>query len=455
MKNIYDVKKYLVATLIISQLIITVVFAQKNTTVTITNQNLGLVKEERELKLEKGRQTVNLEAIPALINPASVLIESDFNVLEQNFEYDLISVDKMLEKSLEKDVIIDHPQQGRMSGKLLSANSANLILKTADGITQIIPRNNQQKISLTGLDEVNQPFIVRPTLIWDVLAQAQKTYNTKISYLSTGFNWNADYVALLNENDTRIILSGWVTINNTSGKTFKETKLKLMAGDLNLVKPENRMRFERLNQFNVAKEASAFEEKALFEYHIYDLQRKTDLKNNQIKQIQLFDETDAKIKKIYRINSYNPTKVAVIVSFKNSKENNLGMPLPKGIIRLYKKDGEEREFVGENRIEHTPKNETLDIEVGAAFDIVSERAVKDVKRPDKKTERRTVEYKIRNHKDDLIQIEIVESIPRYAEIEKHTANGKLIQHYADYLKYVIEVPANDEFIFNLEYSLRY
>ncbi len=434
---------------------VTISFGQQSTSITITNHNLGLVKEERVIELNKGRQKTNLEDIPAQINPASVLIESGFDVLEQNFEYDLISVDKILQKSLEKEIVIEHPEQGRMSGTLLSATGSNMILRTADGLMQIIPRNNKQKISLKGLSSGNLPFIIRPTLVWNVNAPKNGSFNTRVSYLTGGLTWNADYVGLLNEDDSKITLSGWVTINNTSGKTFKNTKLKLMAGDLNLVRgsrQQPRMRYETMA---VAKAAPSFSEKAFYEYHLYDLNRKTDLQNNQIKQIQLFGETTGAIKKIYKVSSYKPNEVAVIISFKNSKKNNLGMPLPKGIIRLYKKDGDEREFVGENRIEHTPKDEKIEIETGKAFDIVSERAVKKVERPSKRSERRVVAYKIRNHKEKKISVEIVENIRQHAEVEVHSANGKMIEQKADMLKYKINIEPDAELVFVLDYTIRW
>ncbi len=430
-------------------------YAQKNTSLTISNQNLGLVKEERVLELLKGRQKTNLEDIPALINPSSVLIESEFNVLEQNFEYDLISVDKILQKSLEKEIVIDHPEQGRFEGTLLSATIRNMILKSSDGLMQIVPRNNKQKISLKGLADEKQPFIIRPTLVWDVESSKKGSFKTQVSYLTKGLTWNADYVGLLNEDDSKITLSGWVTINNTSGKTFRETKLKLMAGDLNLVQTESRKSSRRYETMALSKSDASFSEKSFFEYHLYDLNRKTNLQNNQIKQIQLFGETTGKTTKIYRVNSSDPGKTAVIISFKNSKKNNLGMPLPKGIVRLYKKDGNEREFVGENRISHTPKDEKIDIETGKAFDIVSERSIKHVKRPTKRSERRTIEYKIRNHKEEQVSIEIVENIRQHAEIEIHSANGKLLEQKAGMLKYKVNVPVDGEYIFTLEYTFRW
>lgn len=429
-----------------------ILFSQE-TTVTITNQNIGLVKEERNLKLINGRQFYNLYDIPAMINSKSVLIESDFNVLEQNFEYDLISVDKILQKSLEKEIVIEHPDQGKVEGILLSTTDNNLIIKTKDNLLQIIPRNTQQKISLKGISDEKQPFIVRPTLVWDIETTKAKEYSAKISYLTEGINWNADYIGLLNENDSNILLSGWVTINNKCGKNFENTRLKLMAGDLNIIQPQMDYMQDYVMMEAQPAKRSSFKQQSFFEYHLYDLQRKTTLLNNQIKQIQLFEETTSQIKKTYRVTSYDPEKVSVVILLNNSSDNNLGIPLPGGIIRLYKKIGNDREFIGENQIEHTPKGEIIDIETGKAFDIISERNVMDVTKPSKNSERRKISYSIRNHKESNISVEIMEYFPAYQEIDIHSANGKLLEQKAGSLKYLLDIAAEKEENLNIEYSL--
>lgn len=429
------------------------IYSQK-TTITITNQNLGLVKEERQIMLNKGRQLFNLQDIPEKIIPASVLIESEFNVLEQNFEYDLISVDKILQKSLEKLIVIEHPDQGKVEGKLLSADYSNIIIKTSDELVQVLPRNTEQKISLKEISADGQPFIIRPTLVWDVDAVKDGNHPVNISYLTNGLNWQADYVGLLNENDSGILLSGWVTIDNKSGKSFNETRLKLMAGEINIIQQEIQPTTDYAT-FSIKSGRAAFEEKPFYEYHLYDLQHSTTLHNNQIKQIRLIEETDAKIKKTYRVNSNAHDKVAVVVTIDNSQANNLGMPLPAGIIRLYKKDGGDREFIGENKINHTPGNEKIDIETGKAFDIVSERIINEIKRPSNKSERISVSYSIRNHKNEKVSIEIMEMFPLYREIQIHSAGGLLLEQKAGSIKYLLNVPAGKEEKLNLDYTLNW
>jgi len=461
MKNMHNISQRikLQAKIFLSCILIfafsTQLFAQENIAVTISNQNLGLVKEQRTLNLKKGKQRIFLEDIPAQINTASIFVESDFDILEQDFEYDLFSVDKLLQNSLSKEIVIEHAQQGRIEGVLLSATAMHVVIKNQDGLIQIIPLNNEQKISLKNFSMQDAQLLVRPALSWNVNASKSGSFDTKISYLTNGLNWNADYSGILNEKEDKITLSAWVTINNSSGKSFKNMKLKLMAGDLNLVhqaQPYPR----QMETFALAKSAAPdFAERAFFEYHIYDLSFSTDLKNNQTKQLRLFNETTADISKTYRVDSYNPEKTAVIISFKNSRENNLGVPLPGGTMRMYKKDGPDSEFIGESSINHTPKDEKLDVEVGSAFDIASERAVVKVSRPDNRSERRTVEYKIRNRMESTISLEIDEHYQNNSEVNVHTANGNLLLQKNGLLRYEVKIKPGQEYIFNIEYAVRW
>jgi hypothetical protein len=228
-----------------------------------------------------------------------------------------------------------------------------------------------------------------------------------------------------------------------------------MAGNLNLVH-QPRPYPRQMETFALAKSAAPdFTEKPFFEYHIYDLAFTTDLQNNQTKQLRLFNETTAEITKIYRVDSFNPEKTAVIISLKNSEENNLGVPLPAGTMRMYKMDGDDLEFIGESSISHTPKNEKLDVEVGSAFDIASERAVVQVKRPDNRSERRMIEYKIRNRRESVISLEIDEHFQNNSEVNVHTANGNLVLQKNGFLRYEVKIKPGQEYIFNLEYTVRW
>ncbi len=421
--------------------------AQNDLAVTVTNQNLALVHESRQIVLQKGLNTYYLTDIPQLIDATSVLVESprnDFWVLEQNFEYDLIDVNKVLQKSIDQPIWVEDPALGKISGTLLATNPDYLMLLDEQGQLQILPRNDKQKVLLKGYAQHKNQFITRPTLVWQVNAQKAGKHELKLSYLTSGLSWVANYIGKLNKSDTKIQLACWVTINNTSGKMYKDARLKLIAGDLNLLSRGYRPAKRRTGVMADMAIQMPFKEKAFFEYHLYTLQRKTTLLNNQVKQIQLFPETEVKVKKKFVVTSREPQKVNVKISFKNDKQNNLGFPFPAGTVRLYKEDQKDLEFIGEDHINHTPKDEEILLTVGKAFDIVSERNVLKRERPQKNTQKLTVEYKIRNHKNKDVQVEIIEYVSPYYQAELISSTVKPIETKANFFKFQITVKAGKE-----------
>ena len=428
-------------------------FAQ-DVAITVTNSNIALVKEVRRMSLQKGVHNINLVDIPSAIRPASVLVESKnkaFDVLEQNYEYDLINVSKVLEKSLGQQIWVVHPELGNKSGKLLSAASNNLILLDDEGALQIIPRSEEQRIYLKDYSKQKKTFITRPTLVWKINSRQKGEQALQISYLTGGMDWHADYVGRLNDTDNKLTLACWVTIDNRSGKTFNKARLKLLAGDIQLVRPQRERRYGTTQVMEMAAKAPAFTEKEFFEYHLYTLQRKTDLKNNQSKQIQLFPETESSVKKIYRIDSNRGDKVRVLLSFKNSQKNNLGIPLPAGDIRLYKSDGDDLEFVGADKIDHTPKDEKLEVTLGSAFDIVAERSTIRSTKPTKRSRSQTIEYKIRNHKKEAVQVEVLQRLSAYQENKLLNSSHKVLEKKANYFKFKVAIKADGEATLRYEY----
>ncbi len=429
-------------------LFVSTLFAQ-DLSITISNSNMGLIREQRELALQKGIQNYNLTDIPSDIIPSSVLIESEnhsFDVLEQNYEYDLINSDKTLAKSLDKEIWVISPNDKAVSGRLLSFSDYNIMLLDENNQLTILNRNDKQKILLKDFAKDGKHFITKPTLVWKLKAKKSGKQKAHISYLSRGLNWRTDYVALLNDDVSKIKLASWVTVTNKSGRVYKNAQLKLMAGEMNLVQENNygyRTKAAPRAEM-MLEDMSGFNEKSFFEYHLYSLGRKTDIGNNQIKQIQLFPETTAKIIKKYRIRSYNSDKTSVVVILDNSKKNNLGIALPAGIIRLYKKDGNDLEFIGENKIKHTPKDEKIEIEIGKAFDIASERSVLSSERPTKRSLSQKILYKIRNHKKDAVDIEIFEQLNSYQQVKLLNSNIKLSEKTAKYLKFIVHVKADEE-----------
>lgn len=443
------IKQFFLAILLLAQFL----WANDDLAITVTNANLALVRETRNIELDKGTHPFHFMNIPSAIDPSSVHIESmdqSFTVLEQNYEYDLVNVSKVLKKALDQKVQLVHPELGEHRGKLLSVSEKYLMLLSEEGQMQIIPRSDKLKVLLDDYQKVD--FRTKPTLVWQVDASKKGSRPARISYLSGGLDWHADYVGTLNGEESKLTLSSWVTVENKSGMTFKNTRLKLMAGDLNIVKKMRPNRqFAALDALAGAAEKQ-FSEKAFFEYHLYSLQRKTTLANNQVKQIQLFPETKAKIHKKYLVESSKADRVSVSVSMKNSEQNNLGMALPGGKIRLFKADGTDMEFIGEDMIKHTPEDEELKITIGQAFDIVSERVVLKTERPTKNKRRLFVEYKLRNHKEKDVIVQVLEQLNAYQQSKLNSSSVQPSEKRADRLVFDVSVPAKEEAILKIEFE---
>jgi hypothetical protein len=269
---------------------------------------------------------------------------------------------------------------------------------------------------------VPENLISRPTLIWLLDNSLTKSQRLEVSYLTEGINWNADYVLTLNEKDDMADLSGWVTIDNRSGATYKEAGLKLVAGDIHRAPRQVNAMYLMKAKAPLA-EGEQFKEEAFFEYHIYTLQRRTTVKDNQTKQISLLSATDIPVDKklIYRGAAYYyrtrhrevpKQKVEVFIEVSNKKEHNLGMPLPNGTVRVYKRDtGGSLQFIGEDSIDHTPKDETIKVKVGEAFDVVVERKQTVWEKIRDKTYEVAFEISIRNHKEDDVVVKVIEPVP--------------------------------------------
>ena len=425
------------------------------TAVTVTNSNVALVRETRQLTLSKGAHRFDLTDIPAQIQPASVLVESpdhSFSVLEQNYEYDLVDVSKVLNKSLEQNIRVVHPELGEVRGKLISASGSALMLVDGDKQLQIIPRSDELKIFLDNYSTGANGFVTRPTLRWQVKATQSGAHRALISYLTGGLSWKADYVGRLNKDDSKLTVACWVTVDNKSGKTFKDARLKLMAGDINLVKSPNRRRMTKSMALMDGMAGSGFSEKSFFEYHLYSLGRLTTIANNQVKQIQLFPEAQTAVSKEYVVESTDPKAVNVMVSFKNSRQNHLGIPLPGGVVRLYKADGKDMEFIGEDAIRHTPKDEEVKIKVGQAFDVVSVRNVLKTERPTNRSRRYSVEYVLRNHKKEDVRIHVQERFSAYQQTRLHKSNIKPFKQTAGRMDFIVPVPADGERKLTLSYT---
>ena len=430
---------------------------QTNVEVTVYNNNLGLVKDTRNIALPTGIAELRFMDVASAIMPVTVHIKSlnrpdDFFVLEQNYEYDLMDPNKLLDKYVGETIkIIDwnkyQDRKETVEAELLSNNKG-----------QIYKINDEIYLGHPGykvLPRIPENLIAKPTLTWLYKNTSNSPHSIEASYLTNQIGWKADYVLVLNQDDLRGGLSGWVTLNNRSGATYKDAKLKLVAGEVHRApQAPDEMRYEGMLA-GASRPKSGFQEKSFFEYHIYDLERRTTIKNNQTKQISLLEASDIKTEKellVYGVRTWytrqyrenNPKQpVNVYIKFKNEKKNNLGMPLPAGIMRLYKEDDEKSlQFIGEDRIEHTPKDEEIRLKIGEAFDVVCERVQTDYKQITTRLHETEWEVTLRNHKEENVVVGIIE--PLYG-------NWKVINNTHQYqkkdaftIRFDVKVPKDKE-----------
>jgi hypothetical protein len=456
--------------------------AHERTTVdlTIYNQNLSLIREERNINLSSGISSVLIPDIPSTIDGTSLHFLSlkeptGVRVLEQSYQYDLVNQAKLLEKYIGRNVEFirlneETKKEYRVEGKLLSSSFSGGLVAEIDGKVEINPSG---RLALPSLPE---GLILKPQLEWLVETTSPGEHKTEISYLAGSLSWNANYVALLDKSDTKLDMTGWVTLINNSGTTFNDAGLKLVAGDVNVVKKDFDGRQMMMAMAEKAAEPQ-FKQTELFEYKLYTLQRRTTLRNNATKQIELINGRNVAAKKVflydglsdqwrYWLNDYSyrnqgsfgqqsNQKVGVFVLLKNDSKSGLGIPLPGGKVRVYKRDDDGKEqFIGEDQINHTPKDEEMKLYLGNAFDIVGERAQKDFKSfAGGRVVEETIEIKIRNHKKEAIEVLVYEHPWRWSEwkITKSSMDWEKIDQST--LKFPVKVGKDEESV--ITYTIRY
>lgn len=430
--------------------------------VTVYNQDLALIKEARELDLSEGYNQVKYQDVPSKINTASVMFKdtqnSDTEVLEQTYEYDLVSQSKLLEKYLDEEIsVFSNIESGvkEYKGKLISYKDG-LMLDTGAGIVSL---KDIQSIEFKDLPE---ELITKPTLMWSIFAPQKGIRNVLTTYLTQGMTWKADYIAKVNSEDNLVDLKGWTTINNTSGTSYSNATLKLVAGDVNVVTPAAypKVGFDDVAIAPMAERTGGgFAEEEFFEYHLYTLGRKTNIKNNQQKQISLLNAEGVSVDKQFVYQSTKSwDKVRVVLETENSEEKGLGMPLPKGVIRVYKEDAQGHlQFIGEDRIDHTPKNEEIDIFLGNVFDVTVEKTTQESTRTGGllefggRCQIQEVDINFANHKDEDIEIKVIEEW--YAP-DISIINSNFKSEKKDAYTYIFRVPVKSDSENALKYTVR-
>ncbi|MBX7186824.1 MAG: DUF4139 domain-containing protein [Vicinamibacteria bacterium] len=443
--------------------------------VTVYNDGRGLVREERSIDLSTGVNEVRFMDVAEQIQAPTVRVApiegAPFNVLEQNYEYDLLSPAKLLDKYVGRTITL--VQQKMMNNSTVEEPVEAKLLSNNNGTVweiggKIVVNPPYSRMIFPGIPE---GLIARPTLVWQIGAPAAGKRKIEASYITGGMQWSADYVLSLDAAEEKAGLQGWVTVNNNSGASYKDAKLKLVAGDVHKAAPpmqflEQRQRLD----MPMAAGALAFQEEGLFEYHLYTLDRPSTLKNAQTKQIQLLQAEGIRITKDYVLNggtqyfqsvfSGPPSKekIAVFIGFRNSETTaGLGQPMPKGIIRVFKKDRSgSPQLIGEDNIDHTPRNEEVKLELGNAFDIVAERRQTDFKniggRPGALYES-AHEIRIRNQKDTPVTVRVVEPLGgEWTMVETSLPNRKTAAFES---QWDVPVPAGGETVLTYRVRVKY
>ena len=386
---------------------------EKSVSVTVYNTNLALVEETRPVLPTDSKALVQWENVPTQIDPTSVHLHwlGGYRnaILEQNFEYDLVNVQKLFRKYIDQTVQLKLKDQSVLSGRLLSAGES-IVLETAD--KSIVSVRNDEIVQYK-FRELPEGLITRPTLIWTLEKPVAKKQLMQVEYLTSGMNWHAEYVGVLSQKEDRLDVSGWVSLENHSGATFNRAVLKLVAGQPHRVSRAAPISYKnRLTKATVEAAMPRFAERAAFEYHLYNLKGKTTLKQNETKQIPLFGSKQVKFQKIYKFDGERWGKVVkVFLRFHNTKTEGIGQPLPAGKFRIYQKDSPQSSiFLGEDRINHTPKDETVRLEVGNAFDVRGKRTQTGVKKVAKRKREESYLLDIRNFKDQPVIVEAIEHL---------------------------------------------
>jgi hypothetical protein len=443
----------------------------------------ALVRDDREIRISQGRSQLSFTDVAALIDPTTVtftsLSDPATRVLEQNFQFDLVSTQKLLLKFIDRQITVDKSTGNGIvpiTGTLLSATDG-IVLKGTDGSIYSIP----------GYPSVKFPDLpgglnTRPTLVWDIQSPAGGAQKARVTYQTGGVTWWADYNLIFKEgvdaNSGMLDLSAWVSIINQSGASYSDAKLKLVAGDVQRVQPQANyaMRREVLERAAAAPaDKVGFEQKDFFEFHLYTLGRRTTLPNNSTKQIELFDQARSipakKVLLYYGAPQpyFYPSpatdrdigipmnkKVDVYLEFRNDKQFGLGVPLPAGRLRVSKLDDADGslEFIGEDQIDHTPKDEEVRVKLGSAFDVVGERRqVNFAVDSTAKWMEEEIEVKLRNHKPQPVEVVVKENLYRWSNWKILTKSHNFVKEDARTINFPVRVEKDGQTV--VRYKVRY
>lgn len=449
--------------------------AEMDLALTVYNLGTALVRDMREFDLERGLNVISFQDVAASIDPTSVLFKNlsdpaGTTVLEQNYEYDLVGVSSLLDKYLDETIEVVTEDGTIYQGSLLSGRG-DIILQDDDGQVTVVKLDRVQEFSFP---ELPDGLIVKPTLVWRLMADDAGPQDVEITYLTGGISWQADYVVLLAADDSSIDVDGWVTLNNTSGTSFPDAQLKLIAGDLQRL-PQPGLAAQDIFFEAEAAAAAPVEEREFFEYHLYEVPRPVTVRDQETKQIEFVTSTGVPAEKFFVYDglqcrygywycafygsprmdpSYgiasNP-KVMVMLEFDTEE---VDADLPQGRVRVYQEDIDGAALlIGEDAIDHTPKGEPVRLYVGDSFDIVGERIQTDFQLPTSTSIIESFEITLRNHKDEAVEVRVVEHLSRWSEWRILESSSDYEKMDASNIEFRVHIPANDEHV--LSYTVRY
>ena len=402
---------------------------QSELALTVYNSDLALVRDVRTLQLPRGTFDLKFMDIAATVNPATVHFRSlsepsRVSVLEQNYEYDLLEPDKLLRKYVGRDVTLVRyrvnggvTREEEVAARLLSYNTAPVWQINGEIVTGLQADHMR-------FPELPGNLFARPTLIWSLQNDGANRHRVEAAYLATSLSWNADYVLTVARDDASADIDGWVTVTNGSGTQFRNAALQLVAGNVHRVRQVLGKMADMLFERRELAAAPAMAQESFSDYHLYTLGRKTSINNNQTKQLSMLGATGLPVRKRYVVdgpafyyrNAQHPGSplkddVQVFYQFTNDAKSGLGMPMPAGVVRVYQADSRGgTQFVGEDRIDHTPKDETLNLSIGTAFDLVAERKQVDFQKIGSNVYELAFEVVLRNHKTQPVTVEVNEPI---------------------------------------------
>ncbi len=384
--------------------------AARDVAVTVYNDNLGVVKDRRPFTLVSGVSDLRFADVASGIDPTSVhlraLGRSPIEILWQDYRFDLVSTEKLLERYVDQPIEVSTKDDQIRRGTLLSHDAGSLVLQDAAGGLTLLNRGEVRQV---GLKELPKGLITRPTLVWRLRADAAGEQPLEVSYMTGGMAWHVEYVAVLDAAETSLDLQGWASVDNRSGATYDDAKIKLVAGSIHRA-PTPRPMYTDGMSMRASKMEMVIGERAFFEYHLYEVPLRATLSNNEVKQLGLLHATGVKAAKRYAYDANRDNdNVLVTIEFENAQASGLGMPLPEGVVRIFKRDQDgSLELAGEDRIKHTPKNERVRMSVGNAFDIGVERKQTDFRQVTPRITEQSFEITLRNHKDEAVDVVISE-----------------------------------------------